>query len=198
MSRRKKLNGYNPKQEARDAIIRQMRAINSTEHLFIHESRLMADNLDAEMASLAAIADPDLRTYLQGRMEIVKKGYAGLLQEFLQKIADVRTPADKVATAMMDRLANEKWDAVRDVFTLTEIQLGAAETEAVVLGQSAMGAGIDLFTDYASRRAAVDRGIKANASTQDILAQMTALDKELAEKQTAAEDASVSEEPNNV
>lgn len=211
MSRRKKLNGYNPKQQARDNIIRQMRGINNTEQLFIQESRLMAENLDSEREALAAISNEQLRTYLLGRLDIVNSGYAGLLQEFLRKIAALRTPADKVATEMMDRLSAEKWDTLRDTVQVVDLQLEGFVTEALLLGQEAMASGIDLFTDYTARYAAVKRGLKANATAEEILAKMTELDEELAaqrlandedavdaESGTEVAEESVTEEPNHV
>lgn len=210
MSRRKKPNGFNPKQVARDAIIRQMRGMNNTEQLFIQESRLMAENLDSERESLTALTDERLRSYLLGRLDIVTKGYAGLLQEFLQKLAAVRTEADGIAVAMMDRLSAEKWDNLREAYELADVQLEAHLTDTLLLGQSAMAAGIDLFTDYTARYAAVKRGLKAHATTDEILIKLAELDVELAarheaeaaedaaEVSTDASDVSATEEPNHV
>ncbi|QVW55631.1 hypothetical protein pEaSNUABM9_00035 [Erwinia phage pEa_SNUABM_9] len=180
MSRRKKPAGYNPKQAARDAITRNMRDINNVEEIFRGESLILSDRLDTEAKALELIESPELRDYLTGHFNRTKNGFVGLMAEFKQKLAVIRTPADKLACEWMDNLKANKWDAVKDAYTLADLQLTGASTDVIFLGQESTAAAIELFSQYASRTSAMHRAMRMGLSIPQVIQFMEAVDENTA------------------
>lgn len=176
MARSKKKPGYNPKQAARDAISANMRSINTVEEMFRQESEILCERIDDEMKSVSLLQHEDLKTYLTAALNLTRSGYLGLMVEFRDKLALIRTPANDTAVEMMDKLAVEKWDHLRMAYSLVDIELSAASTDAVYLGQESLAASIEIFSQFAQRMNAVKKGMKNNVPVADILASMRAMD----------------------
>ncbi|QVW28552.1 hypothetical protein pEaSNUABM8_00055 [Erwinia phage pEa_SNUABM_8] len=187
MSRRKKPAGYNPKQAARDAITRNMRDINNVEEIFRGESLILSDRLDTEAKALELIESPELRDYLTGHFNRTKNGFVGLMAEFKQKLAAIRTPADTVACQWMDNLKANKWDAIKDAYILADLELTGASTDVIFLGQESTAAAIELFSQYASRTGAMHRAMRMGLTIPQVIQFMEAVD----ENTTPAADDSV-------
>lgn len=195
MSRRKKLPGFNPKQKARDSITRNMRDINNVEAIFRDESLILSDRMDTEDKAMELIESPELRDYLTIHFNRTKNGFVGLMAEFTQKLAAIRTPADALACEWMDKLAVEKWDDVRIQFAVADLTLTGASTDAVFLGQESTGAAIELFSQYASRTNAMHRAMRMGLTIPEVIQFMEAVDDNTrAPAAPVAEDAPVAEE----
>lgn len=186
MSRRKKLPGFNPKQKARDSITRNMRDINNVEEIFRGESLILSDRMDTEGKALELIESPELRDYLTTHFNRTKNGFVGLMAEFTQKLIAIRTPADVLACEWMDILAEQKWDDVRDKFSLADVTLTAASTDAIFLGQECTAAAIELFSQYASRTSAMHRAMRMGLTIPEVIQFMEAVDDHNAPAKEAA------------
>ncbi|ANZ48343.1 hypothetical protein BIZ78_gp232 [Erwinia phage vB_EamM_Caitlin] len=186
MSRRKKLPGFNPKQKARDSITRNMRDINNVEEIFRGESLILSDRMDTEGKALELIESPELRDYLTTHFNRTKNGFVGLMAEFTQKLIAIRTPADALACEWMDILAEQKWDDVRDKFSLADVTLTAASTDAIFLGQECTAAAIELFSQYASRTSAMHRAMRMGLTIPEVIQFMEAVDDHNAPAKEAA------------
>lgn len=195
MSRRKKLPGFNPKQKARDNITQLMRDINNVEEIFRGESLILSDRMDTEGKALELIESPELRDYLTTHFNRTKNGFVGLMAEFTQKLAAIRTPADVLACQWMDNLATHKWDDLRDKYAVADIELTAASTDAVYLGQECTAAAIELFSQYASRTGAMHRAMRMGLTIPEVIQFMEAVDENTrAPEAPVAEPAPVAEE----
>lgn len=198
MSRRKKLPGFNPKQKARENITQQMRDINNVEEIFRGESLILSDRLDTEGKALELIESAELRDYLTGHYNRTKNGFVGLMAEFTQKLAAIRTPADVLACEWMDKLGTAKWDELREQYTVADLALTTASTDAVFLGHECTGAAIELFSQYASRTSAMHKAMRLGLTIPEVIKFMEAVDEHNAEPQEAAATTVAEEEPANV
>lgn len=198
MSRRKKLPGFNPKQKARENITQQMRDINNVEEIFRGESLILSDRLDTEGKALELIESPELRDYLTGHYNRTKNGFVGLMAEFTQKLAAIRTPADVLACEWMDKLATMKWDELREAYAVADLNLTGASTDAVFLGHECTGAAIELFSQYASRTSAMHKAMRLGLTIPEVIKFMEAVDDHTTDAPVAAEPAVAEEEPANV
>ena len=200
MSRRKKLPGFNPKQKARESITRNMRDINNVEEIFRGETLILSDRLDTEGKALELIESPELRDYLTTHFNRTKNGFVGLMAEFTQKLATIRTPADVLACQWMDNLRDHKWDDVREKFSLADVELTAASTDAIFLGQEVTGAAIELFSQYAARTNAMHRAMRMGLTIPEVIQFMEAVDDHTtaAPAPAAADVVVTEEEPANV
>jgi hypothetical protein len=180
MSRRKKPAGYNPKQAARDGITRNMRDINNVEQIFRGESLILSDRLDTEGKALELIESVELRDYLTGHFNRTKSGFVGLMAEFTQKLAAIRTPADALACDWITKLSTNKWDVVKDAYTLADLELTAASADAIFLGQESTAAAIEVFSQYASRTSAMHRAMRMGLTIPQVIEFMEAVDENTA------------------
>lgn len=176
MSRRKKLPGYNPKNAAREAITANMRCINNVEAMFRDESSILSDRMDTEGKALELIESVELRDYLTIHYTRAKNGFVGLMSEFMQKLAAIRTPADVAACAWMERLDQNKWDEIRHDYPLIDLELTGASADAIYLGQSSTAATIELFSQYASRTNAMHKAMRLGLTIPEVIQFMEAVD----------------------
>lgn len=192
MSRRKKPAGYNPKQVARDAITRNMRDINNVEEIFRGETLILSDRLDTEKSALDLIESIELRDYLALHFNRTKNGFVGLMAEFTQKLAAIRTPADALACEWMDTLAANKWDDVKDKYILADLELSGASINAIYLGQESTAATIELFSQYAARTSAMHQAMRIGLTIPQVIDFMEGVDNSTVEE-TAIDTTEVAE-----
>lgn len=199
MSRRKKQPGFSPREKARESVRGIMRGINTTEHMFLEGSKTHAEKIDRELARIEGIQSEELREYLKQWLKNSQAAFIGAMLDFKDKLAAKRTVADEKATALMGVINSHKWDEIKDIVGVAEIELSGFEIDVDGLAHETLLMIIDAASAYEQRRECVRTGLNNNWTVPAIIEKLEALDAVVpAAEEAPKEDESSEKETVNV
>ncbi|QOC54505.1 hypothetical protein pSALSNUABM04_045 [Salmonella phage pSal-SNUABM-04] len=204
MSRRKKQPGFSPREAARERVRSIMRGMNTTESVFLGHSKTHAEKIDREFERINSLMGEDLKAYLAEWLKHSQAAFLGAMQDFKTRLFAVRTDADAKATKLMAVIDNHKWDEIKDVVVVAELELADFDIQVDNVAQETLLSIVEAGAAYEQRRECVRVGLNNNWSHEAILTKLRELDAQAAEEAlvaaeaAAAEHVAEQEEPANV
>lgn len=186
MSRRKKQPGFNPRENARESIRSIMRGINSTEQVFLGNSKKHAEKIDAEFEQIDKLLDDQLKAYMVRWLKNAQAAFIGALADFQSRLNAVRLEADGKATKLMAVVDEHKWDEIKDMFPVAEIELGEYSIQVDNIAQETLLSIIEAGSAYEQRRQCVRVGLHNNWTVAAIVAKLDELDAQAIEEAAKA------------
>ncbi|QVW55921.1 hypothetical protein pEaSNUABM10_00058 [Erwinia phage pEa_SNUABM_10] len=195
MSRRKKQPGFSPREAARERVRSVMRGMNTTENVFLGHSKTHAEKIDREFERINSLMGEDLKAYLTEWLKNSQAAFLGAMQDFKTRLFAVRTDADAKATKLMEVIDNHKWDEIKDVVVVAELELADFDIQVDTVAQETLLSIVEAGAAYEQRRECVRVGLHNNWSHEAILTKLRELDAQAAAAALAAAEAAEASEP---
>lgn len=160
MSRAKKSNGFNPRQNARNYIRETMQGILAVSLLFEDETKILAEKIDREAEVSGTIGYEPLRVFTLEKLAEAKAGFFGLMKEGKLKLDALNVEADAKACELLELVDNNRWDAIKVAYPVAEMELASYATDAQMIGQQIQGAAIEILSLYNGRVNFVKQALK--------------------------------------
>lgn len=160
MSRAKKTQGFNPRQNARDYIRKTMQGILSVSLLFEDETKILSAKIDQEAEVSGTIGYEPLRLFTLEKLDEAKAGFIGLMKEGKEKLDALNVAADAKAMELLNLVNDNRWDAIKHTYPVMEMELAAYATDATIIGQQIQGAAIEILSLYNGRVNFVKQALK--------------------------------------
>lgn len=160
MSRAKKSNGFNPRQNARDYIRSAMQGIIGISVMFEEETKILSEKIDREREVSATIGYEPLRIFTLEKLDEAQAGFIGLMKVGKQKLDALNIEADATAVELQTLVNDNRWDDIKATYPALEMGLAAHATDAHIIGQQIQGAAIEILSLYNGRVNFVKQALK--------------------------------------
>lgn len=163
MSKRKKSNGFNPRNEARTRLVLEMQGVLEADVVNEGQLNRLIEGIKAEQSRIAADRQQSTGVTIyhelaESELDMFMKIEAGCAAEVRTKIRANNLEADKLGQAMLAALNDKdrRWSDLRDEFELNMLSLYEFNQRNTLLAQELSQAQLAVADTFAPRMALIE------------------------------------------